>query len=563
MYYRSALAVIILTAMASSPAWAGPLEDYVSQPEPPMWDYYDIVNATPGAFLGTTYTTYELLLRSQEWRTSADIETGTVWEHNLLVVIPDVPENDTALLVVEGGSNPNAPADVTEYAGLLASTLGSVLALVGQVPNQPIRFVGEGINRREDEIIAYSYRQHLDGGDDEWPVLLPMTKSAVRAMDVIQELAQDTIGFEVDGFVVGGASKRGWTTWLTAAVDDRVKGIAPVVIDVLDMDDQIDRHFKSYGEYSFAINDYVELNVFQSFGTPAGDELQAIVDPFAYVERYTMPKLILNATGDEFFLPDGSRLYFDQLPEPKELIYQPNIGHGSGDLDILSLLGDATSFYLGVARDETRPGVDWEILPTGAIRATAEVAPEQVRLYQATTDTPGQRDFRLTNRFGQEVGPEWTYTVLTPAKQGGNVFVGAVPYPDQDDWTGFFLEFRFDGYKLTTDVSIKPDWLPYEDLDGDGEVNVDDVDDDSDGILDVNEAPGQAWDTDNDGILNVNDDDDDGDGATDEQEASLGTDPLDAQSVPLPVDTRWSLGLLLVLFAGLIGGALRWRVRRA
>lgn len=38
---------------------------------------------------------------------------------------------------------------------------------------------------------------------------------------------------DLKNFVVGGASKRGWTTWTTAAVDDRVVAIVPVVIDLL------------------------------------------------------------------------------------------------------------------------------------------------------------------------------------------------------------------------------------------------------------------------------------------------------------------------------------------
>ena len=42
---------------------------------------------------------------------------------------------------------------------------------------------------------------------------MPMTKAAVRSLDVIQEIVKKNHGFSVDKFMVGGASKRGWTSW--------------------------------------------------------------------------------------------------------------------------------------------------------------------------------------------------------------------------------------------------------------------------------------------------------------------------------------------------------------
>ena len=37
----------------------------------------------------------------------------------------------------------------------------------------------------EDEAISYTFAQFLKTGDPEWPLLLPMVKSAVRGMDAI------------------------------------------------------------------------------------------------------------------------------------------------------------------------------------------------------------------------------------------------------------------------------------------------------------------------------------------------------------------------------------------
>jgi PhoPQ-activated pathogenicity-related protein len=42
------------------------------------------------------------------------------------------------------------------------------------------------------------------------------------AMDTTIAFAKQKTGNTIDRYAVAGASKRGWTTWLTAAVDKRV-----------------------------------------------------------------------------------------------------------------------------------------------------------------------------------------------------------------------------------------------------------------------------------------------------------------------------------------------------
>ena len=51
-----------------------------------------------------------------------------------------------------------------------------------------------------------------------------------------------------------------------------------------------------------------------------------------------MPKFIVNATGDQFFLPDSSQFYFDELPGPKYLRYMPNYDHSQGTDAAVALL---------------------------------------------------------------------------------------------------------------------------------------------------------------------------------------------------------------------------------
>jgi PhoPQ-activated pathogenicity-related protein len=85
--------------------------------------------------------------------------------------------------------------------------------------------------REEDELITYTWDKFMKTGDETWPARLPMTKSAVRAMDTITLFlgSEEGGGLPIDSFYVAGGSKRGWTTWTTAAVDPRVIAISPIV----------------------------------------------------------------------------------------------------------------------------------------------------------------------------------------------------------------------------------------------------------------------------------------------------------------------------------------------
>ena len=90
-----------------------------------------------------------------------------------------------------------------------------------------------------------------------------MTKTAYKAMDAVQEFAARQLDRQVNRFLVSGASKRGWTTWLTGALQDpRVEAIAPMVIEMLNMPASLDYQKQVYGEYSEEINDYVKLACF-------------------------------------------------------------------------------------------------------------------------------------------------------------------------------------------------------------------------------------------------------------------------------------------------------------
>ena len=47
---------------------------------------------------------------------------------------------------------------------------------------------------------------------------LPMTKATIKAMDAATEFTQNLGVAKLKKFMVSGASKRGWITWLTVSL---------------------------------------------------------------------------------------------------------------------------------------------------------------------------------------------------------------------------------------------------------------------------------------------------------------------------------------------------------
>ena len=144
------------------------------------------------------------------------------------IFVPSRPQTSTGFLFINGGSNQEAPPAVDDLdIGLVTALAGAVAAQIRAVPNQPLTFTDQPRPLSEDALIAYTWDKFLRTGDERWPAQLPMTKAAVRALDTITEFCRSAEGgrVTVDRFVVAGGSKRGWATWLSAAVDRRVVAI--------------------------------------------------------------------------------------------------------------------------------------------------------------------------------------------------------------------------------------------------------------------------------------------------------------------------------------------------
>lgn len=413
---RSLLLCALLTACARST----PLDGYVARAD-------DSFALGPARALADNAAVYELT--SQTWR-------GIPWRHWLTVIRPPDAAPDTALLVIAGGEigkpAPEAPA---AWQVDIARASGIVVAELRMVPNQPLDLEGP---LSEDALIAYTWDQYHRTGDPTWAAQLPMTQSAVRAMDAVGRLTG------VRRFIVTGASKRGWTAWLAAAVDPRVVGVVPIVIDVLNVEASMRHHHAAYGFWAPAIHDYEERGLMEKMDAPEQRALLAFVDPFAYRERYTMPKLMINAAGDQFFLPDSSRFYFEALPGPKYLRTIPNADHSLKDTDARASLA---AFVGAVTAGRPLPRVSW-MVSDGVLRVEGD-PPDSALLWQATN--PAARDFRL-----ETIGKVWTSRPLTHEALAG------VPLPAPErGWTASFVELTFGPHTFTTAVTVSPDTLPH------------------------------------------------------------------------------------------------------
>ncbi len=432
-----------------TPARKTALDEYIAKPDPTY--SWKVVNTIPG----DGYTTFVVDLKSQSWRQVPDVDR-TVWQHWLVIVKPDSVKRDTAYLRIGGGRNGSQPpAKPSPQTVAVARSTHTVVADLSMVPNQPLIFNGDGKPRNEDDLIAYCWIKFMDSGDATWLPRLAMVKSAVRAMDAVTELLGSEKGGKtpIKKFVVAGGSKRGWTTWLTAAVDPRVCAIMPIVIDVVNLRPWTIHHYSAYGFWAPAIGDYSRHNIHDRFDTPPYLELLKIEDPYSYRDRFTMPKFVVNAAGDQYFPPDSSRFYFDDLPGVKYLRYVPNANHSLSGSDALESIA---AFYQAILKGAPLPKFSWKVQADGSIRVQTQDKPLEVHLWQATN--PKARDFRL-----EAIGPAYKKAVLSSL--GDGVYVAKVDKPAQG-WTAYFVELVFPSgekipYKFTTQVQIVPDVLPH------------------------------------------------------------------------------------------------------
>lgn len=380
-------------------------------------------------------TVYEIDLISQTWQ---DIK----WDHKLQVFVPKGAKPQSTMVLWNQGGRPSAASGVLGLQ--ISDRVKAPVAFLFGVPKQPL-FGG----KVEDTLIAETFVQYLATKDGSWPLLFPMVKSVVRAMDVLQAFAKEEWKFEVKSFVITGASKRGWTSWLTAASGDkRVKAIAPLVIDTLNMPVQMKNQVAAFGKPSEMIKDYTERKLVPIPDTAEAKKLWRMVDPWAYRERVTVPKMIINGANDPYWPLDALNSYWDDLKGEKWVLYVPNAGHdlretdkdGKKELIPIRAVNTLSAFARCQIFDRPMPNLSWvcdEKAGVCRLEVSTAAKPTGMRVWVAESET---RDFRRA-RWAEDAAAKFPATVHAPEK-GFRAFYAET-------------EYDLDGLKFTLCTQIR------------------------------------------------------------------------------------------------------------
>ncbi len=408
---------ILILVLPLPKSWAiseenHPLFQYVNHPDPAYsWEIAKEEMVEGGKLIS-------IKMVSQIWQ-------GIKWEHKLDVVVPSKLDNGSIVgLLITGGGD----GKLISIIKLIANKVGIPMAVIFNIPNQPL--FGD---LSEDALLAYTFMRALETQDMTWPALYPMTKSVVRAMDTIQAISKDKWGCEVKGFVVTGASKRGWTTWFTGIVDKRVIGIAPMVYDNLNIPAQMKQQLACYGTFSEQIEDYSRVGLVQRLANdPVAIQFSQMIDPYVLRFKATMPKFIINGSNDRYWTLESANLYFPNLIGEKHILYVPNAGHSLGDgMEAISAIA---AFSYALSHNQRIPSLRWMYEETEnglKLKLKPEGKPLKVRVWIASSPSLDFRDAKWEAKEMKLKDGIYEFTLPRP-KEGYSAMFGEARYKIDD-----------------------------------------------------------------------------------------------------------------------------------
>lgn len=455
-----------------SGADSGPLVEYIRKADDSF--QWTVLDTRQDADLQI----FELSMTSQRWSPAVIPSNHPLWQHRMTIYVPTQIQSSSAILHVNGGTRHSRSLKVNErvlgpeitdeldFASLARST-GTVVINLRDIPQQFLALNGEA-PRKEDDLIARTWLAALDHPEcTDCPLQFPMTKSVVRGMDAVQQFfesasSESLKALKPQQFILTGASKRGWTVWLASAVDPRVQAVIPMVIDVLNVQENLDHLHKVYGNWILPLQPYLVdgQSVLPRLHTPEMDRLMSWVDPWSYKDNLTLPKLVVTAAGDDFFTPDSSQSYWSGLSGPKWMRTYPNSRHYISRENRQRVTDTIISFAGYLTRGELLPEVVKQTLvDTKDAGSKLSVAlnqkPDSAELWQVTN--PETRDFRMTTLT--PMGLEYRATPLDVECYESTCEVQALIDPPEKGWTAWFVSFTYKregqpDFVINTPVSV-------------------------------------------------------------------------------------------------------------
>ena len=117
-----------------------------------------------------------------------------------------------------------------------------------------------------------------------------------------------------------------------------------------------------------------------------------MVDPYAYRDQLTIPKLLINGTNDRYWTLDALNIYWDDLKGPKNVVYLPNAGHGLEQNRSYALNGIGALFR-HATKSRPMPRLTWKHTEGDDGKLRLEVGsdpkPKSAKLWVATVRHQG------------------------------------------------------------------------------------------------------------------------------------------------------------------------------
>ena len=359
-------------------------------------------------------------LTSGKWLTTKEVK-NPIWHHKFRMGVPLAPRSSVVFLTITNGSRQDPIESKLSNTSLtILKNLKIPVVELPNVPNQPIFFKEDNQNRIEDEIIAFQWSKFLNSPKSQIAMLprLPMIRAAVKAMDCVEQILGKKLKF-----VVSGESKRGWTTWLLPAYDNRVMGITPMVAEILNFDKNLNHHYQFYdNQFSFVMKDYIIAKIPKFVLNKKKDKkylrLLKLLDPINYEKVKQIPKYVITAGNDEFFVPDSWKFFMDRFSKNSWGRVVPNVGHElrrpefGKEKDIAKSM---VTFIENLMKNSTNnlPIANFEYPNSNTIRIISKTKPKKVTLWKAHNKS--SRDFRNVNLTpkGLIKGPSYQEKVLS------------------------------------------------------------------------------------------------------------------------------------------------------